>query len=294
MELIMGQEKVSGPIGTLIPIGGHVVHMREDGTSEGQPIVLIHGFLGSMRWFDRMIPLLSGDFRLLRIDLLGHGYSSKPRDGYSPEDQARTIEALLSQLHVSRPIVIGFSLGADVAIALMELGVEVQKLVIVNEGPDYSLASVPAISKILRMPVIGRLLRGILPPSGTRQALEGFLAPGVSLETAFDDPTEAVSQARAVPHGCFVASQEEKERFVAEIPLDERLSNLGVATLAVFGQHDQVYRAEESCERYRKIPNVTAEIIPAAGHSPIAEQPARTAELIRAFIAGSEIISPDS
>ena len=281
----MAEETISGPIGTLVSIDGHDIHVREDGPSDGPPIVLIHGLLGSMRWFDRLIPLLSEDFRLLRIDLLGHGSSSKPRYGYSPEAQARVLGTLLTRRRIVKPTVLGFSLGADIAIALMESGVEVNKLIIIDEGPDYSLVSPPVTNKILRIPVLGRLLHAILPEFVYRQAVEGFLAPGVSVEAVFDDPAQAVNDARVVPYACFIASQEEKERFVAEVPLDDRISKLGVATLAIFGQDDQIYRAEESCERYRALSNATAEIIPAAGHSPVVEQPVRTAELIRAFIA---------
>jgi pimeloyl-ACP methyl ester carboxylesterase len=61
------------PIGLLVPVGDETVQLREDGPADAPPIVLVHGFLGSMRWFDRLIPLLSNDFRLIRTDLIGHG-----------------------------------------------------------------------------------------------------------------------------------------------------------------------------------------------------------------------------
>ena len=283
----MKQESIVdfSPIGTLVSIAEYEVHVREHGPSEGPSIVLVHGFLGSMRWFDRLVPLLSDDFRMVRIDLLGHGFSSRPNRGYSPENQARVLSALLARLDVVKPIVIGFSLGADIAIALMEQGMEVSKLVVIDEGPDYSLVYPSTINRVLRMPVFGRPLYRILPASAYRQVVEGFLAPGLSLESAFNDPSQAVRDVQVVPYACFLGSQVEKERFVAERPLDQRISTLGVATLVIFGEQDQIYQAEKSCKRYRALSSATVEIIPAVGHSPVTENPADTARLIRAFVS---------
>ena len=242
-------------------------------------------FLCSTRWFDRLTPLLSDRFRVIRADLLGHGFSTKPDRGYSPEEQARLLGALLSQLGVADPVVVGHSLGADVAIALIEHGVGVSRLVVVDEAPDYAVAIPSSRNRVLRLPVLGRLLFDRLPTSALRQAIEGFLAPGRSLDSTFDDTSAAIDDVRAVPYACFLSTQVEKERFVAERPLDARISAAGVATLVVFGERDLIFRCRESCERYRAVPGVRAEVLADAGHSPVVEDPSRTAELIPDFIA---------
>ncbi|MEW2549905.1 alpha/beta hydrolase [Streptomyces sp. NPDC047002] len=273
------------PLGTIMPVAGHDLHVRLDGPAGAPPLVLVHGFLGSLRWFDRLVPLLAGDFRLIRSDLLGHGFSGKPRSGYSPEEQAAVLRALLDELDVSGPAVVGFSLGADVAVALGESGFPLRRLVLVDEGPDYSLATPPAVNKVLRMPVVGPLLHAALPASGFRRAVEGFLAPGASLDSVFDEPARVVGEARAVPYAAFSATQAEKERYVADMPLDARVAQLALPTLVLFGAQDQVYRARPSCERYGLLPNATAEVIEDAGHSPVVERPEHTADRVRAFVS---------
>ncbi len=234
-----------------------------------------------MRWFDKLVPLLSDEFRVIRADLLGHGFSSKPGHGYSPQSQARVLRALLVDLDVVDPVLVGHSLGADVAVSLVEQGFGVSKLVIINEAPDYTLVNRPFVSKLLRLPVLGEAIFRMLPTSAYRPVLASFLAPGRSLASTFDDVTQTVDDADGVPYACFRDSQDEKERFVADQPLDQRLAALGISTLVMFGGQDQVCQSDGSCARYRNVPGVTVEILPESGHSPMLENPTGTAEIIR-------------
>ena len=185
---------------------GRNIHVREDGPSGGPPIVLVHGFLCSMRWFERLTPLLADDFRLVRTDLLGHGCSAKPNWGYAPEDQGGILDDLLGHRGVTGATVLGHSLGADVAVALAERGGKVGKLIVIDEGPDYKVAYPPAVNTVLRLPGLGRLMYRTLPTCAFRIALESFFAPGYRLADAFDTPGPAVDDARAVPYACFLSS----------------------------------------------------------------------------------------
>jgi pimeloyl-ACP methyl ester carboxylesterase len=242
-------------------------------------------FLCSTRWFDRLTPLLSDRFRVIRADLLGHGFSTKPDRATSRRTRRVCSAHCFRSSGVADPVVVGHSLGADLAIALIEHGVGVSRLVVVDEAPDYTVAIPSSRNRVLRLPVLGRLLFDRLPTSALRQAIEGFLAPGRSLDSTFDDTSAAIDDVRAVPYACFLSTQVEKERFVAERPLDARISAAGVATLVVFGERDLIFRCRESCERYRAVPGVRAEVLADAGHSPVVEDPSRTAELIADFIA---------
>ena len=58
--------------------------------------------------------------RVIRFDLLGHGNSEMPRDGYAPDEQARRVAAALRKLRVRRATVVGHSMGGTVASALVE------------------------------------------------------------------------------------------------------------------------------------------------------------------------------
>ena len=75
-------------IGQILNLPGGALQVREDGARGGPAIVLIHGWTASMRWWDRITPLIGRARRVVPVDLLGHGGPAKPKGGYSMEAQA--------------------------------------------------------------------------------------------------------------------------------------------------------------------------------------------------------------
>ena len=69
---------------------------------------------------DPVVPRLAAAYRVIRVDLLGHGRSASPADGYDIPAHARRVGAVLDMLGVSRVTVIGHSSGCTVATALAE------------------------------------------------------------------------------------------------------------------------------------------------------------------------------
>src|SRR5690349_9797796 len=100
--------------GRIVTLPGGDLQVREDGSADKPPVVLIHGWTASLHWFDRITPLLAGSYRVIRVDLLGHGGSAKPKDGYSMEEQADRVAAALVKVGVRRALVAGHSTGGEV------------------------------------------------------------------------------------------------------------------------------------------------------------------------------------
>jgi pimeloyl-ACP methyl ester carboxylesterase len=91
------------------------IHYQQVG--EGPDVVMVHGITGNLAvWHLRIVPALSDRFRMLTYDLRGHGYSGTPPTGYSPDDMATDLLQLLDALDIERPVVIGHSYGADIAL----------------------------------------------------------------------------------------------------------------------------------------------------------------------------------
>ena len=90
----------------------------ERGDPEGQPVVLLHGLFFSRRLFERLAARLPS-YRLLLLDLRGHGRSTRPTDGdaYTWPNMASDVTALLDHLSIDRAVVGGLSLGANVTLA---------------------------------------------------------------------------------------------------------------------------------------------------------------------------------
>lgn len=270
-----------------MPVGDELVHVREDGPTDAPPLVLVHGFLGSLHWFDRLVPLLSDRFRVIRTDLIGHGASSENGHGYAPEQQARVLRSVLDALGVRAATLVGHSLGGDIVISLVEQGFAATGLVVVDEGPDYTLIRPSRANSLLRVPGLGSLLYRHLPTAAVEAVVGTFFAPGYPARTAFDVPDRPVRDVHAVSYACFKGSQDGKERYVAQRALDARLGAVGVPTLVLFGERDRVYHGAGSAARYRAVSGVTVETTPDAGHSPMLETPAWTAERIGTFLRQS-------
>jgi len=81
--------------GQLIDTLGGQVQVTDTGARDKSPIVLIHCFTCSLNWWDGVLPALEQNHRVIRIDLLGHGGSEKPSDGYGMSDQAAAVSAAL-------------------------------------------------------------------------------------------------------------------------------------------------------------------------------------------------------
>ena len=108
-----------GPVSTIafsdryFDSAGVQIHYVEEGT--GEPVVLVHGFLGSIESYVRpgIFGELAKRYRVIALDLRGHGKSGKPHD---PRDYEREmgldIVRLLDQLAIDRAHIIGYSLGA--------------------------------------------------------------------------------------------------------------------------------------------------------------------------------------
>ncbi len=108
---------------------------------KGHPIVLLHGFTSSFRgtwqasgW---VTDLMAWGFRVIGLDLRGHGKSEKPHDStaYLPEQLCQDVGLIMDHLGVQRADLIGFSMGGGIALNLaMEHRERFHRIVIAGVG----------------------------------------------------------------------------------------------------------------------------------------------------------------
>ena len=93
--------------------GGVQLHLVETGNPRGRPIMFIHGFSQcSLSWRRQLSSDLADDFRLIAMDIRGHGLSDKPREGYADSKLwADDVNAAIQALRLDHPILCGWSYG---------------------------------------------------------------------------------------------------------------------------------------------------------------------------------------
>jgi pimeloyl-ACP methyl ester carboxylesterase len=90
-------------------------------SGKGTALVFLHGFLENSKMWDYFIPDFSKKYRVISIDLLGHGNTEPLGYIHSMEDNADVVHAVLSELKIRKAVFIGHSMGGYVALAFAEL-----------------------------------------------------------------------------------------------------------------------------------------------------------------------------
>jgi pimeloyl-ACP methyl ester carboxylesterase len=154
-----------------IDVDGVRVHYQEAGDPGDPALVLIHGFASStLVWSKVFLKLADAGYRVIALDMLGYGYSAKPRNGeYTIAGQAKLLMRLLDALSIPRAIIIGSSYGGAVAATCaLDYANRVEKLVLVGTVNNNR----PKTFKLMRVfgsPVVGDVVSPLL--IGSRRLL---------------------------------------------------------------------------------------------------------------------------
>ena len=145
------------------------VHYQEAGDKNAPALVLIHGFASStLVWSKVFLPLANAGFRVIAVDMLGFGYSGKPRNGeYTIAGQASVLIGLLDRLNIKRATLVGSSYGGAVAATCaLDYPRRVEKLVLIGTVNNNR----PLAYKLMRVfgsPVFGDVVSPLLIGSRT-------------------------------------------------------------------------------------------------------------------------------
>ncbi len=102
-----------------VTVGEHTLNVRDVGTQEGTPIVLVHGFGGDISNWLLTQDALAAERRVIAFDLPGHGASSKNVGTGTLAFLAGVVSELLQTLKIEKAHVVGHSLGGGIALTLL-------------------------------------------------------------------------------------------------------------------------------------------------------------------------------
>ena len=264
-----------------IEVAGAQAHVRDEGKADAMPLLLIHGSLGSLQMWDGWVAELQDRYRLILVDLPGHGLTGDwPRGEFSIDAYADFIEVLADTLHLDRFAVAGHSMGGAVAWTFAATRPErVSQLILVDSaGFPRESGELPLPIRLARQRVIGDIGIYFKPERLVRR----------SLLEVYADPT-MVTPARIKQFG-------ELQRFPGnrpatlirartQEPLDPSpLKRLDVPTLIIWGAKDRWVPVADGFRFQNDIKGSKLAIFENLGHDPMEENPKATAAAVAEFL----------
>ena len=255
------------------------VHESE---GKGQVAVLIHGnSLSSKSFYNQLEGPVGNNFRLIAIDLPGHGESlpsADPKNTYCVPGYARVICGLLDQLKISNPVLVGHSLGGHVALELSKMVSNVKGILIFGTPP---IGKPPALQQaFIDNPNSSLLFKKRLNEEQIKLIASILIKEGGEIpQFILDDIKNTDPKARSLMTSSIAANI-----FHDEIDI---VSSLDIPLAIIHGAHD--LSVNQNYINKLQMPTLwkgKIQTIKNAGHTPQYETPEQFNKLLEQFLLG--------
>lgn len=251
--------------------GDLYIHVNCMGPADGEPLLLLHSLGTDMRVWDPQAQALAARFRVVRLDLRGHGLSDVPEGPYTIEQMARDVLKVLDGLEIMKCHVGGLSVGGMVAQSMAaQAPHRVASLVLV----DTAMAIPPAQAWIERAAAVRK--------HGTGSVADAVVARWVTPAYL------AVSGAHAL-RAMLLSTKAEGYAATAEAiaaaDLQGQTRQLRMPALVLVGEHDVATPVAEARALAQAIPGARMQVIPGAAHIPTLQAAGAITEAMTRFLA---------
>jgi len=248
---------------------------------EGQPLVLISG-LGYSSWqWHKMVPFLAEYFQVIVFDNRGVGQSDKPAGPYTAHMLAADTVGLLDALGIDKAIITGHSMGGFIAQSIvLDYPQRVEKLILcsTNFGGPHHVPVTPEAMKILtdvNSDALTRFKNGLVVSTapGWAEKNPEMIEEWVKWRVA--NPIEPVHYQAQLAIGLALIPE--------AAAFENKLKNISVPTLIVFGAHDKVVPPANADLLAKQISGSQIRILPDAGHFFPLEVPEEASQIVIEF-----------
>ena len=240
---------------------------------EGRTILFVHGFATFSYTWHKLCKYIPDEFRIVSLDLKGHGYSEKRCDNnLAPVDQAVILAEFIRKMNLRDFILIGHSIGGAIGLISMfneDIRTRVHKLVVLDStGVE------------LKLPVFIADLTSASPGSYLVKYANEDLMAWLVLQQAFYDETQ-IDEELVTQYGDVLRQEFAKECIVASArqiadsrirSFHEKLRDIDVPVLIVWGEQDAIADLDGAKHIQSFLKRSTLSIIPECGHSPQEEK----------------------
>lgn len=238
---------------------------------EGKPVVLVHGFVGNHHYWDQLIEPLAQNYRVIAVDLPGHGHSSLSSEILTTEDYADEIASLVQKLQLTKVSLIGHSLGGYITMAFAKKYVTLLECFALAHStalPDTEEAKAGRIASMEKIQTDGLqvFVDSLVPKLFAPSHLAKY--EQITQEIGYQTSTE----------GALAALKAMKNR----PDLSDVLAAATVPVLVIAGSEDKVVPAQRAFSIEGD--HIKQVVIPAVGHMSMYEDPKNLIRELQNFI----------
>lgn len=282
-DMALGYErKKAGLVPKQIDVNGKTIAFLEsDGDPDRPAFVLLHGFAANKENWIRFAGYLTDTYRVVAVDLPGHGESVKDANlRYDIDDQVRYLNEVVTRLGLKRFHLAGNSMGGAISsLYAATYPDQLGALFLFAPGGIYEHEA-----------ELHRLLREGKNPLIVKTAddFDALMDFALEKKPFIPWPITSVLAEKAVSNRAI------NERIFSDIRGDhaydfkEALKRVAAPTLIIWGKEDRVLAVENADEFAKLIPNSRTVILDGIGHAPMIEVPERSAGLCEEFLASRQ------
>jgi 2-succinyl-6-hydroxy-2,4-cyclohexadiene-1-carboxylate synthase len=252
-----------------------------------EALMFLHGFTGSSTNWERHIQRFASNYRVIAVDLLGHGKTESPAliDRYQMENVAVDLIAILDKLEISQVNLLGYSMGGRLALyTSVAFPERVQRLILESASPGLRtpeeqtarIQSDEALADSIERDGIAAFVESWenLPLFATQKGLPEAERRRLHDLRLCNNPSGLANSLRGMGTGVQPA-------------LWDRLQDVTLPVLIMAGALDTKF-VEIAGQMHNRMPNSRLEIIPDAGHTIHLEQPELFQQKVLAFLRQRE------
>lgn len=243
------------------------------GKESGETVLFLHGLGSSSQDWEKQVDAFTSEYRVMTIDMRGHGQSDKPHEPYSMSVFASDVKELLSRQGIEKVHLVGLSMGGMIGFQLAVDSQElIQSMTIINSGPGVVIKTFKdrfsvwlrfLIVRFMGMKKMGETIAPRLFVEPEQEALRQLFVQ----HWAQNDPKAYMNAMRAI----------------VGWDVEDRIHTINCPTLIIAS--DQDYTPVSAKESYmKKMPSATLHIVENAHHAVPVEHPDVINEVLMSFI----------
>jgi len=267
-----------------IQINGHTIFYTVKG--EGKPLLFIHGYGAGIWVWEKQIEVLSQWYGVYALDLIGHGFSDRPKIPYTPETYIHCLKDFMDGVGIEKATLVGNSMGGGVAWAMAILFPErVDRLILIDCVPSDILHQVKnesfrMLAAIKDIPFLPYLVMAARDKSSIRQILLECISDIRLITPEVVNRQYQLSKIKGTTWVLYSTFKHAKEA----LKLKDAFSLIRKPTLFIWGEKDLIFPPQVGETLHQSIAGSKFLRIEKSGHIPMWEAPDEVNQAILSFL----------